>query len=325
MAYGEPTAHLTVQQAADLLAVMEFTFHSPAPPLGDFVEAISWFAGYAPRHTREKLIADGAVELIVDLGETAKKLYAGDTDPQFVDFRRAWISGMHLKPIVIEAQPMASLMVVRFRPGGAYPLLGHDLSALTGDVFALDAVVGAAAASLRDRVLEPVGGPAKVAAAEAWLSERLTGACIHPLVADLTARLDHPLGLRIADVVSETGYSGRHVLDLFRRWVGITPKQYARLRRFQQVLTALSLAGTDDPFLESAPLARPDWAAMAADLCFSDQSHLAHEFAAFAGMTPGAYVAGWRGLANYLPITVAGDRIEGETSCTASTTLSETP
>ena len=35
------------------------------------------------------------------------------------------------------------MLVIRFRPGGAYPFLGHAAEALTDDVFALDAVFGA--------------------------------------------------------------------------------------------------------------------------------------------------------------------------------------
>lgn len=286
---------------------MEFTFHHPGAPLDAFVESITCFSGYDPRHTRERLIPDGAATLIVDLGDGPKRLFRDDYAAEHVAFRRAWISGMQLKPIVIEAAPVSSLMVIRFQPGGAYPFLGHDLSALTNDVLAFDAVVGTAASSLRDRVLGPDGGPAKIAAAEIWLRERLAGAAIHPAIGWIARRLQQP-GARIGNIVEETGFTARHVLELFRRWIGVTPKQYARVARFQHLLQALAHNAPVDNNLEGRPLPRPDWAAVAADLCFSDQSHLSHEFAAFAGMTPGDYVSAYRGLANYLPITVDADR-----------------
>ena len=64
----------------------------------------------------------------------------------------------------------------------------------------------------------------------------------------------------------------------------------------------LASRGTYDPNFEADPLPVPDWSALAAELRYSDQSHLVNEFRDFAGITPGAYVAAYRGLENYLPI-----------------------
>jgi AraC-like DNA-binding protein len=70
------------------------------------------------------------------------------------------------------------------------------------------------------------------------------------------------------------------------------------------VLGALADTGAEDPALEGSPLAPPDWASLAAATGFSDQSHLHHDFVAFAGATPSAYASAYRGLSNYLPITL---------------------
>ena len=94
-----------------------------------------------------------------------------------------------------------------------------------------------------------------------------------------------------------------------RRWVGITPKQYVRIRRFQQVLTSV-VGGSDsvdptDPAaaeLRSVPPPEPDWADIALVHGFYDQSHLVHDFREFSGLTPTAYISAFRGLENFLPI-----------------------
>jgi transcriptional regulator GlxA family with amidase domain len=80
--------------------------------------------------------------------------------------------------------------------------------------------------------------------------------------------------------MDETGWSRRHVTERFRRQLGITPKAYARLLRFQEA-TAL--------------LMQPESTGSLADVAMSsgyyDQSHLSRDFTALAGMTPGAYAA----------------------------------
>jgi AraC-like DNA-binding protein len=282
---------------------MDFALHHFAPPLGRFVESLTFFAGVMPLHAREKLLPDGAIEIVVDLTDTPKKLYSGEREPGFVDYRQAWISGMHRRPMVIEAQQLASMAVIRFRPGGAYPFLRHAADALTDDVIPLDAVFGPAAASLRDRLLEAPDMAARVDAAEDWLL-RLAGGMpeVDPLVVHLTRRLQRPGGVRISALAEDTGYSERQLLNLFKRWVGVGPKQYARIRRFQQVLDALCQHGAVDVELGGGPLPSPDWADLAAATGYADQAHFSHEFSAFAGMTPSAYVAAYRGLSNYLPI-----------------------
>jgi hypothetical protein len=107
----------------------EFALHFPRAPLDRHVESLTFYAGFDPQHDREKLIPDGAIQIIVDLTDTPKKLYAGETSPVAVEFSRAWISGLQQRWIVIEAQPMASMMVIRFRPGGAYAFTRHDAMA----------------------------------------------------------------------------------------------------------------------------------------------------------------------------------------------------
>lgn len=281
--------------------------HRPGPPLDRFVELVTYFEGYEPEHSKERLLPDGAVEIIVDLGERPKRLFDRDDSARSTAFKRAWISGMRRNWIVIEAQPGSSLLVIRFKPGGAFPFLGFAVEGITDIVDQLDTVIGDATASLRDRLLESPTPQAKMAAVEHWLIARAGGALEPNFVIEyLTGRLFAPAGIRIGDVVAEIGYSQRHVLDLCRRWVGLSPKQYGRIRRFQQVLSAVARPHGEEPTeeemkLRSGPLVEPDWGDLAASHGYCDQSHLVRDFRDFAGMTPSAYARSFRGLENYLP------------------------
>jgi AraC-like DNA-binding protein len=286
---------------------MEFQFalHQPGPPLDRHVELLTFYAGFDPQHDREKLIPDGAIQIIVDLTDTPKKLYAGETSELAVEFSRSWISGMQQRWIVIEAQRAASMMVIRFRPGGAFAFMRHDSTAFTNSVHALESVINGRAGSLRDRILEADTIPAKFAAAESWLLEQCRGElALNPAAAELAEKLGHP-GTRVRDLAESAGLSDRQVRNVFDRWIGVSPKSYARIARFRRVLAASGAIELADPLNNSQALPPPDWASLAIATGYSDQSHLHHDFVAMAGMTPGAYASAYRGLSNYLPITLA--------------------
>ncbi len=97
-----------------------------------------------PLHQRELLLPDGAVQIIVDMAERPKKLYADAHGDDARDFRRASVGGMQTRPIVIEAQPGASPFVIRFTAVGARAGLGPVVEELCGRVELLSDVAGAA-------------------------------------------------------------------------------------------------------------------------------------------------------------------------------------
>jgi AraC-like DNA-binding protein len=268
--------------------------HRPGPPLDRFVEHVTYYTDYTPDHTKEKLLPDGAVEIVVDLTETPKRLYDRNDHARSRAFRGAWISGMRNHWIVIEAAPGSSMAVIRFRPGGAYPFLGFPVEAITDAVDQVEDVLGRASASLRERILSADGLDARLAAIDAWLLERARGRLdTNPMIDYVTRRLFAPAGIRIEDVVDEVGYSQRQLLATFRRWVGLGPKRYGRIRRFQGVLTDV---------VQRPATSEPDWAEVALNHGYYDQSHLARDFRELAGETPRGYLAAYRGLENYLPI-----------------------
>lgn len=275
---------------------MEFAYERPGPRFAPYVEAVIDFAGATPAHARERLLPGEAMQLIVDLSDRPKRLYQGAEGAGGTDYRQAWIAGMQKGPLIIEAQQQAALLILRFAPGGAYPVLGLSAEALKARVEPLGDVLGRAAASLRDRVLEAPDHRGRMRAVEAWLGERLAGAPPpHRAVTHLVSRLRQAPGLRLSALAEETGLSSRQITALFQQWVGIGPKRFARIERFGHVLRAAAAAE------------EPDWADLAAALGYADQPHLAHEFKALSGLTPSAYARRYRGLTDFLPIGQAGE------------------
>ncbi|MGE0448485.1 MAG: helix-turn-helix domain-containing protein [Vicinamibacterales bacterium] len=70
------------------------------------------------------------------------------------------------------------------------------------------------------------------------------------------------------------GVSRQYLTRAFRARVGMGPKQYSRVARFQSVLAHAGTGGTID------------WARTALDMGFADQSHMIAECRHFSGLTP---------------------------------------
>jgi AraC-like DNA-binding protein len=82
---------------------------------------------------------------------------------------------------------------------------------------------------------------------------------------------------RVADAARRLNVSERHLRNLFTEAVGVPPKQFARLDRVRTVL---------------AGARREQWAQLAAEAGYYDQSHMTAEFRDIMGVPPGAFIAG---------------------------------
>lgn len=273
---------------------MTFETYVPAPPLDQFVQFLWFYDGFMPDHTREKLLPDASMELIIDLREHPKKLYDANHPARFTEFRHAWLSGMHTGFIVIDASP-GSMMGAHFRPGGAWPFFSTPLSEFTDKVVPFDCVVGRAeAVSLRDHLLHLDTYQQKFSLLESFLlakgGDRLR---IDPLLGsalpDLLSRMDRPQ-LRIKDLAHKVGVSQRHLIQCFEKKIGLKPKQLERVVRFQQAVKFLERKTRDDV----------DWATVAIDCGYYDQSHFINDFQRFSSYTPSDYLLQVREHQNYI-------------------------
>jgi len=79
---------------------------------------------------------------------------------------------------------------------------------------------------------------------------------------------------RVSSLVRATGLSARQFERRFASHVGLAPKSFLRVVRFQRVLKAIDAGGT------------PDWARLAIEHGFYDQPHFVNDFRAFTGFAP---------------------------------------
>ena len=170
-------------------------------------------------------------------------------------------------------------VIVRFRPGGLSAFLTLDAAELTDAQVDLKNFWGHLAEEAWHRLGEAT------AANRIWLLREMLGTRANgrnqtdPFIHHCVTRIEAVRGgLRISDLEKSTGLSTRQLERKFARYLGISPKIFARVVRFRGVAVA---AGNPDP---------PDWVTLAGDFGFADQPHLAREFKAFSGLTPTDYL-----------------------------------
>ncbi len=270
---------------------MIFKRHIPATPLNSFVEFLWFYDGFAPDHTKEKLLPDGTMELIIDLRDHPKHTYDPRSLKEKRAFRKSWLSGMHHDYIVISALP-GSMMGAHFRPGGAWPFFGAPLSEFTDNVVEFDSVLGNEAVFLRERLLAAPTPELKFEILEKFLLVR-GGDRLYPDGAvhfAIDQMISVPMRLLIRDLAAKVGISQKHLISLFDQRVGMTPKQLDKVLRFQKVIQTLAATKPKEV----------DWVSVAIDCGYYDQAHFINDFQSFSGMTPTAYLAQQWEYSNYV-------------------------
>jgi AraC-like DNA-binding protein len=140
----------------------------------------------------------------------------------------------------------------------------------------LDDVWSAWVEGLREQLIEATNLAQRLDILERVLVSRLRAVRrLHPAVAHGLQALH--AGLKVREVVEETGYSHRRFIALFREETGLAPKRFCRVLRFQKMLQEYSL----NPAVS--------WSDLAHDCGYSDQAHFNREFREFAGVTPEEY------------------------------------
>lgn len=175
---------------------------------------------------------------------------------------------------------------VQFRPGGFRPFApAWPVSAWTGRRVPLPEVFPGRGDDVLSGVLSPDTDHARVAALDAFLLARDPAPdpaadrameLVELIRGDRTIR-------KVSRLSAASGLSARSLQRLFSTHVGVGPKWVILRYRIHEALERAEAAEAGGT---------PDWAALAAELGYSDQAHLVRDFTATIGVPPTAYARG---------------------------------
>jgi len=271
---------------------MEHYLCKPPPPLDRFVEVIWTSADKGRPHPRERLLPDGSTELVFNLHEERIPIYDSESFDRCKTFRGSVVCGPHSRFFAIDTAEEFNVAGVHFKPGGAYPFLRLPGEEIHNLHVGLDALWGARAGEVRERLLAAKTPQMKCRVLEEALLAQAAGPPErHPAVAfALNEFHGAPETQKISEVTDRVGLSARRFIDVFRKEVGLTPKLFCRVRRFQKVLRHISGGRA------------VDWAEIALTCGYFDQAHFIHDFRVFSGINPSSYLADRTSHLNHVPI-----------------------
>jgi AraC-like DNA-binding protein len=253
-----------------------FSIHRPPPPLAGSVGYL-WSLTDAPAHARERVVPSGTVEIVFNLHEDELRIQRpGASGEGPARFGGALVSGPYGRAFGVETRAHASIVGVHFEPGGAPGILGLPASELADRHVALQDLWGPRAGEVHDRLRAARSTAERFRILEHALAGRLSRAAgMRGEVAFGLERLETP-GAAIGALARQVQLSPRRFIQLFTERVGMTPKRYARVRRFQRALARMSDGSRT-------------WAQVAFDSGYFDQAHLCRDWTEFTGLSPAAF------------------------------------
>lgn len=271
---------------------MIYESYIPKFPLSQFIECIIYYEGVFFEHTVDRLLPNGDTEILIDFNDTPQFIYDNDSLKEIQACHNIWASGLRTEPITIPSGTNSRMMVIMCRKGMAYPFFPFPMDEISDCVLDADLIWGSSFAYLREKLLETKEVAGMFTLVEDFLTRNFLGsAVLNPCVEyALTEIIRRPDQINLAKLNAQIGYSQKHFIGLFKRHVGVTPKAYLKIMRFQKAINEIENSGNIS------------WTNISQDCGFYDQAHFINDFKLFSGFTPEQYLRQKSDLLNYVPV-----------------------
>ncbi len=251
----------------------------PAQPLQPYIEAywrLETEALKASLH-QQALSVDGQADLLFTFAVPYQRRHLLNDTVTHAP-ATAHLDGQRDYPMQFAWQSQTSISGVRFRLAGIAPFVRVPMHHLSNLVVDVADIFGPSITRLEEQLYNCVHPQQQVALLDAYFLERLAPTQHQTLVQALIENILQPQGkVTIIQLAAEFGYSERTINRLFQRYMGFSPKFYARLARLRHAEQLL---------MHDLPL---DLSEIALAVGYYDQSHFTKEFASFVGTTPSRY------------------------------------
>jgi AraC-like DNA-binding protein len=259
---------------------MKLTHIEPHPQLKGYVSKLWVFesSGRVPAEDMRLVVPNGMVKLTIPFrngvsGRNSEMFHLSKES-------RLTLIGIGDIPAIIDVEEdaPAGTIGMEFSPAGAYRLFQLRQSELKNRIFLLEDVWDRTAREVQEMIANQESVEKKLRIIQQYLVKQLRQSAADPVIDYCIGLIKSTNGLITTRALEEkTGYSGRWLYNKFMDKVGVSPKSYASIIRFQQFYR---------PWARNAGYRFKD------NLYdyFYDQAHFIKEFKRFTGLSPLKYV-----------------------------------
>jgi AraC-like DNA-binding protein len=198
-----------------------------------------------------------------------------DATPHETAHPVAIIGAQTYQRVFLDMRGRVETFVILFRPGGFLHLFSIPGDEFTNQHFDCATVLGASMNALRLRLGESPSFAQRVSVVNHYLLSRQNAhSSPSGVIAAAAEIMRHNGCLRIADLAATTGLSVRQFERTFASQIGVSPKLFARVARFEGALQRK---------LQSPNMR---WTDVAHELGYHDQSHMVRDFWQLSGSAP---------------------------------------
>lgn len=227
-------------------------------------------------HEKERIFPDGCIELIFNYGDCFRK-YDSDTD--FHIQEPCFIHGQLKTYFELQATGRIGVFSARMHPAGLQPFVDFDVDTFTGSTLTIAQVWGKDGEILEKDMLACTTNEERITVLEKFLLSKRQELKIDnaPVEYCVDAMIKSVGNISIDELATELEIGKRQLERRFTAAVGITPKLFARITRFQNILLLI-----ENKEFKS-------FTTVAYEGGFYDQAHFIKDFKDFTGLNPKQY------------------------------------
>ena len=267
---------------------MDFTRITPHPDLDEFIECYWMMYSDDSVPIIEKIIPDGFTEIIFNYRDVYKSKTSGDWNLQSPNL----LAGQLKTFFYLQSTGTTGSIAIKFKPAALTQLFGFRMDQYLDKIVDLDSFPNSEFQQLKERILACVNIGSKIP--EDFVKRILDDYFILLIQTASENPLKEPLKLifsshglaTVAEMVAIANVGERQLERLFKKYIGLSPKYYARIIRFNYIFKLIQSK-------------KNSWTEIVYQSGYYDQSHFIQNFKAFTGEDPSSYFFEKKNMANF--------------------------